>query len=85
MGYSSIVSIKCDYPGCESSDDYVDSDRLDHWFLPEGWARIEMQVDVEHDDHHDEAGLFSLLCPEHGDAIKERLWPGQEPERRSRR
>jgi hypothetical protein len=85
MGYSSIVSIGCDFPGCERSDDYVDSDRLDHWFLPEGWARVELQLDVEHEDHHDEASLFSLLCPDHTRDMKEQLWPGEEPERRSRR
>ena len=84
MGYSSIVSIKCDHPDCEVSDDYVDSDRLDHWYLPKGWARLDLQMDVEHDDHHDEAGLFCLLCPEHSSEITQRLWPGREPESRRR-
>jgi hypothetical protein len=85
MGYSSIVSIRCDYPGCEVADEYLDSDRFDHSFLPKGWARIEFQTDVEHEDHHDAVGLFSLLCPEHGNEIKERLWPGQEPEQHPQR
>ena len=84
MGYSAIVSIKCDYPDCEISDDYLDSDRVDHWYLPQGWARVRLQMDVEHEDRHDEAGLFGLLCPAHSDEIKERLWPGQEPEPRHR-
>ena len=84
MGYSSIVSIRCDYPGCETSDEYLDSDRVEHWYLPEGWARVDLQMDIEHEDHHDEAALFGLLCPAHSAEIKERLWPGQEPEPRRR-
>ncbi|MEK9659477.1 MAG: hypothetical protein VW450_06010 [Chloroflexota bacterium] len=79
MGYSSIVSIKCDYPGCEVADEYLDSDRVAHQFLPVGWARVEFQTDVEHEDHHDEVGFFSLLCPEHGMVLRSQLWPGQEP------
>ena len=82
MGYSAIVSIKCDYPGCETADDYLDSDRLDHWYLSEGWSRVRLRLDVEHEDHHDEAGHSSLLCPAHSAEIKELLWPGEEPEPR---
>ena len=81
MGYSSIVSIKCDYPEC---DEYMDSDRVDHSYLPEGWARVYFQMDVEHEDHHDEAEVFGLLCPAHSAEMKERLWPGQELEPRRR-
>ena len=84
MGYSAIVSIKCDYPGFEVSDDYLDSDNVDHWYLSEGWARIRLRLDVEHEDHRDEALLSSLLCPAHTAEIKERLWPGQEAEPRGR-
>ena len=84
MSYSSIVSITCDYPGCEISDEYLDSDRLEHPYLPEGWARVDLQMDVAHEDHHDEAELFGLLCPAHSAEIKERLWPGRELEPRRR-
>ena len=84
MGYSAIVSIKCDYPGCEVYDEYLDTDHLDHWYMPEGWARVELQMDVEHGDHHDEAEVFGLLCPAHSAEIKERLWPGREVEPRHR-
>ena len=84
MGYSSIVSIKCDYPGCEVADEYFDSERSDHSYLPDGWARIELQIDVEHEDHHDEAGLLALLCPDHGHQIREQLWEGAEPQRGQR-
>ena len=80
MGYSSIVSIKCDYPDCDVYDEYMDSDRVEHQYLPAGWARVDYQTDVEHEDHHDTIGLASLLCPEHGQQLKERMWPGQEPE-----
>ena len=80
VGFSSIVSIKCDYPGCDLADEYMDSDRVDHQYLPDGWVRLEYQTDVEHEDHHDPVGLFALLCPEHGLNIKELLWPGQEPD-----
>ncbi len=80
MGYSSIVSIKCDYPSCEVADEYFDSDRVEHQYLPVGWARVEFQTDVEHEDHHDSVGLSALLCPDHGRQVKEQLWPGQEPE-----
>ena len=82
MGYSAIVSIKCDYPDCEIADDYLDSDRLDHWYLPEGWARVRLRMDVEHEDHHDEAALSSLLCPAHTAEVKDLLWAGQEPKPR---
>ena len=80
MGYSSIVSIKCDYPGCEVFDEYMDSDRVEHQFLPTGWARVEIQADIEHQDHHDAVGLAALLCPEHGQLLQNQVWPGQEPE-----
>ena len=80
MGFSSIVSIKCDYPDCDISDEYLDSDRVEHQFLPTGWARIEFQTDVEHEDHHDAVGLLALLCPRHGQEVRERMWPGQEPD-----
>jgi hypothetical protein len=80
MGFSSIVSIKCDYPSCDVSDEYLDSDRVEHQFLPSGWGRVEFQTDVEHEDHHDAVGLSSLLCPEHALEVRERMWPGQEPE-----
>ena len=53
MGYSSIVSIKCDYPSCEVADEFFDSAGAQHEFLPVGWARVEFQTDVEHEDHHD--------------------------------
>ena len=85
MGYSSIVSIKCDYPDCEVADEYFDSDRVEHQYLPVGWASLDFQTDVEHEDHHDSVGLNALLCPDHGRQVKEQLWPGQEPESHPRR
>jgi hypothetical protein len=80
VGFSSIVSIKCDYPDCETSDEYMDSDRVEHQHLPEGWVRLEYQTDVEHEDHHDPVGLFALLCPEHGLRLRDQIWPGRTPE-----
>ena len=78
MGYSAIVSIRCDYPGCEVADDYLDSDNVDYRYLPEDWARVRLRMDVQHEDHHDEAALSSLLCPAHSTGVKELLWPEQE-------
>ena len=80
IGYSSIVSIKCDYPECDTSDEYLDSDRVEHQFLPDNWARVELQTDIEHEDHHDAVGLSALLCPDHAIEVRERMWPGKEPE-----
>ena len=80
MGYSSIVSISCDHPGCDVADEYLDSDRVEHQYLPVGWARLDFHTDIEHEDHHDSVGLSALLCPDHGRQVKEQLWPGQDPE-----
>jgi hypothetical protein len=58
----------------------MDSDRVEHQYLPAGWARVEFQTDVEHEDHHDAVGLAALLCPPHAARVRERMWPGKEPE-----
>jgi hypothetical protein len=80
VGYSSIVSIKCDYPDCEIADEFFDSAGAEHEYLPVGWVRLEFLTDVEHEDHHDPVGLSALLCPNHGSQVREQLWRGKEPE-----
>lgn len=79
MGYSSIVSIKCDYPFCETADEFFDAAGAEHAHLPVGWARFEFQTDIEHEDHHDSVGLNAFLCPGHAMQLRDQVWPGQEP------